>query len=223
MTPDQPAPRCAEGQARCPLIEEVDALRRRCRELEAMVRTDALTGFYNYRYLIDALEREMERTRRTGLATGLIMLDLDHFKRINDRYGHEKGNEALVHVAGLIRRTIRRLDLPCRYGGEEFLVILPATRLEPALLTAGRIQRILHQTPVKTGENRIELTASFGVDAFSPREGLSAGELIHRVDRFVLEAKGAGRDQIRYDKARVRNEATEVTDAERKGLLRRSS
>ncbi|MBI9084360.1 MAG: GGDEF domain-containing protein [Desulfobacterales bacterium] len=220
--PSEPFTPCPAEFSSCPLTEEVARLRQRCRELEEMCQTDALTGFYNYRFLMDTLEREMERTRRTGLPTGLIMLDLDHFKRINDTYGHETGNDVLVHVAEQLKISIRRIDLPCRYGGEEFLVILPATRLQAALMTAERIRRDLHGAPAVVGDTRIQVTASFGVDAYGVEDALTGHELIQRVDRLVFNAKSDGRNRISHDMGRAQAVATEVTDAEKKGLLFRS-
>lgn len=221
--PPEPFPPCSVEPSACPLTEEVARLRQRCRELETMCQTDALTGFYNYRFLMDTLDREMERTRRTGLPTGLIMMDLDHFKRINDTHGHENGNNVLVHVAGQLKSAIRRIDLPCRYGGEEFLVILPATGLQATLLTAERIRQVLQGAPALVEGKRIAVTASFGVDCYGGQDALTGHQLIQQVDRLVFNAKSTGRNRICHDMLRAQTAATQVTDAEKKGLLSRSS
>ena len=89
------------------------------RQLAALVRTDELTRMFNFRYFNQALSLEVERTRRSGQPTCLIMLGLDHFKAVNDAYGHEAGNVVLGHIFGLVKKTVRRLDIPCRCGGEE--------------------------------------------------------------------------------------------------------
>jgi diguanylate cyclase (GGDEF)-like protein len=209
---------CPETGAPCPFLDEIRRLEERCRKLEAESRIDALTGFFNFRHLVLALEGEMERARRTGLTMGLILFDLDHFKQVNDAHGHEVGNAVLASTAELVRQTVRRVDICCRYGGEEFLIILPATRLDPTLKTAHRIQEAMATTPVAVGQQRIPVTASFGVDAFLPEERLTVNALIERVDRFVFQAKDEGRNRICHH-GQAREAETEVTDAERKGLL----
>ena len=103
------------------------------RQLAALVRTDELTRLFNFRYFNQALSLEVERTRRSGQPTCLIMLGLDHFKAVNDAYGHEAGNVVLGYIFGLIKKTVRRLDIPCRYGGKEFTIILPDTTLRLGL------------------------------------------------------------------------------------------
>ena len=220
--PSDPSPPCPADLSSCPIKEEIARLRQRCLELEEMCQTDALTGFFNYRFLMGTLEGEMERTRRTGLPTGLIMLDLDHFKRVNDTHGHEAGNRVLVHVAEQLKMSIRRIDLPCRYGGEEFLVILPATQLRAALMTAERIRQVLEAAPAVVGGNRIKVTASLGVDAYDLEDSLTGHELIQRVDRLVFRAKSGGRNRICHDEDRIHAAATQVTHDEKQGLLFRS-
>jgi PleD family two-component response regulator len=108
---------CPAGDDKCTNLTEVKRLQEEIKQLAALVRTDELTRLFNFRYFNQALSLEMERTRRSGQPTCLIMLDLDHFKEVNDVYGHEAGNIVLRHISSLIRKTVRRLDIPCRYGG----------------------------------------------------------------------------------------------------------
>jgi GGDEF domain-containing protein len=121
---DKP-PGCPLTNTDCPLMEALADSRAECKRLQKLSRTDPLSGFFNLRHFQETLEIEMERTRRSGLSTSLIMIDIDHFKQVNDFYGHETGNDALCWASRAFKNNIRRLDVPCRYGGEEFAIILP--------------------------------------------------------------------------------------------------
>ena len=158
---------CPAVDDRCSNLTEVNLLREKVKQLAALVRTDELTGLFNYRYFSQALSLEMERTRRSGQPTCLIMCDLDHFKSINDVHGHEVGNAVLSHVSNLIRKTTRRLDIPCRYGGEEFVLILPDTTLHQGVRFANRLRLIIENSSVKAGDLVLGIEASFGVDVYS--------------------------------------------------------
>ncbi len=219
MKPSRYSPSsCPIEETQCPYFQELEQLRLECKRLKELTRIDSLTGFYNFRYLIDALEGEMERTRRTGLSTGLIMIDLDHFKRINDTYGHETGNEVLKWCAEVWRNRIRRIDIPCRYGGEEFTIILPGTRLPQAVKAAERMRKALVESPLRVGSGLIKITASFGVDVYTPREYLSASEFIKRADRHLLDAKQNGRNQVCHPAKREEPLPTEITQEEKAAL-----
>lgn len=187
---------CPLERENCPLLEEVRRLREECSRLRERSQTDDLTGLFNLGFLRNALEGEMERTRRTGLPTGFIMADLDHFKRVNDTFGHEEGNKALKWFGKVLRATLRRIDIPCRYGGEEFAVVLPGTLLTEAVRTAERLRVALTKSDLDLGGRPVRITASFGVDAYEGKAELSAGAFIARTDRFLLEAKAKGRDRI---------------------------
>lgn len=122
-----------------------------------------MTDLYSFRYFYQALSLEMERTRRSGQSTCLIMLDLDHLKTVKDAYGHKAGNAALAHISSLIKQSLRRLDIPCRYGGEELTIILPDTNLIQRVSFANRLRLIIENSPVKTSDLLLEIEASFGV------------------------------------------------------------
>ncbi len=214
----EPSPDCPYRSNSCRLIEEVRRLREKIRRLERMVRVDELTGFFNYRHLREALDVEMERSRRTGLPIALAMIDLDQFKRINDDYGHEAGNRILVAVTKLWRARIRKVDIPCRYGGEEFLVIMPGTRLAAAVRVAERLRKALAETGMDFEKKQETITASFGVDGFEPHERLSSDEFIRRADGFLRAAKEGGRNRVCHDQDRVTAAEASVT-AEERGLL----
>jgi diguanylate cyclase (GGDEF)-like protein len=204
----------------CPLPRELSRLQKECERLRDLSHIDALTGFYNYRYLSTALETEMERTRRSGLPTSLIMIDLDHFKAINDTYGHECGNEALRWASRVWRENIRRIDIPCRYGGEEFSIILPGTRIQLALRAAERLRSVLSSSPIVFDGHEIVMTASFGVDSFRLEEVISTEELVKRTDGYLLQAKETGRDRVCCNEALLSAfRETEVTEKEREVLI----
>jgi diguanylate cyclase (GGDEF)-like protein len=201
------------------LREECARLREECARLRELSHTDPLTGLFNRRYMKMALEREMERTRRTGLPTSLIMIDLDYFKRINDTYGHQTGDDALKWTSGVWRKNLRRIDILCRYGGEEFAVILPGTRLQAAKKAAKRLQTALVSSPLELQGRLVALTASFGVDTYTTLEELTARNFLKRADRYLFEAKINGRNQICCQQPETAKLTPEVTVDERSWLL----
>ena len=187
---------CPAVDDRCSNLTEVNLLREKVKQLAALVRTDELTGLFNYRYFSQALSLEMERTRRSGQPTCLIMCDLDHFKSINDVHGHEVGNAVLSHVSNLIHKTTRRLDIPCRYGGEEFVLILPDTTLHQGVRFANRLRLIIENSSVKAGDLVLGIEASFGVDVYSCGDQLTEKEFVDNVDGFLYIAKQEGRNRV---------------------------
>lgn len=191
---------CPAGDDKCTNLSEVQRLREEVRQLSNMVRTDELTGLFNFRYFNQALSLEMERTRRSGQPTCLIMFDLDHFKDVNDVHGHEVGNILLKHVASLVQKTVRRLDIPCRYGGEEFTIILPDTTLRQGVRFANRLRLIIENSPVKAGDIMLGIEASFGVDVYSRGHSLTEKEFVEKVDGFLYLAKQQGRNQVCHEK-----------------------
>lgn len=187
---------CPVGESSCVIIDEVLSLRTENRKLSKLVRTDTLTGLYNFHHFSKSLEQEMERSRRTLLPTGLVFVDLDFFKKVNDTWGHEVGNLALIQTAELIRRLVRKIDIPCRYGGEEFAIILPATDLNTSAQVAERLRLAIEEKPLINGEHTIQLTASLGVDIFKGHEGDTAQMFIKRADSFLYQAKNEGRNRV---------------------------
>ncbi len=187
---------CPAGNDNCPNLSQLQKLREEIKQLAALVRTDELTGLFNFRYFTQALSLEMERTRRSGQPTCLIMCDLDHFKDINDLHGHEVGNIVLTHVAGLIKKTIRRLDIPCRYGGEEFALILPDTQLRQGVRFANRLRLIIENSPIQAGDLLLGIEASFGVDIYSRGDQLTEKEFVEQTDSYLYLAKQEGRNRV---------------------------
>ena len=204
MPPPAHLPVCPAGMEACPLLPELLRLQEECQRLQKLSQTDPLTGLYNRRYMLMALDQEMERTRRTGLPTSVIMFDLDHFKRLNDTYGHQFGDAVLSRVAVLLKENLRKLDIPCRYGGEEFAVILPGTRLPQAVRLAVRLKDTLAQSWQEPRGGSGRLTASFGVETFTGRQDLDPGTLLKEADRWLFMAKAQGRNTVcHHDSPRI--------------------
>ena len=179
------------------------ALRATHGELEQKTRTDELTGLFNRRHLDAALEVELERARRENAPLGVLMLDLDHFKAFNDRFGHPQGDALLRAVAELLREQLRPTDTVARYGGEEFTVLLPRSPRAEAIRIAERLRRRLSE--LRAGPAGATTTGSFGLASW-PEDGDKAAELIAAADAALYEAKRLGRDQIAL--ASVREPAT---------------
>jgi diguanylate cyclase (GGDEF)-like protein len=158
---------------------------------------DGLTGLYVRRYLDLRLLEEENRIKRYGGRLAILMLDIDHFKKINDRYGHQAGDLVLRNVADVIKASLRRdLDVPCRYGGEEFVVIMTDTDLAGALIVAERIRHSIQTHVFQLAEGPIHVTLSGGV-AFMDQQGFTAGkELLKKADGALYHAKENGRNQI---------------------------
>ena len=210
--------KCPLKAESCPVADEVHRLHKVCERLQTLTQIDPLTGLYNHGYLLEILEREMERSRRTGVPVSLIMIDLDYFKKINDTYGHEAGNNVLKTISNVIRDTIRRIDIPCRYGGEEFSIILPGTHLLTGVRAADRLRAGMENKMIQIEGEQLRVTASVGVDSYALGDNLSAHEFITRADNFLLEAKEGGRNMVCYDRDRIVQSETEIT-REEKSLL----
>lgn len=156
---------------------------------------DSLTGCFNRRYLDETLERELWRSRREGYPLALVMLDLDHFKRVNDTHGHQAGDEVLRALAETLQAEIRQEDIFCRYGGEEFVVLMPHILLAVAAERAERWRLKVADMRVRFGDLELTLTASFGVAAY-PNHGRTADELTHFADMALYTAKSEGRNRV---------------------------
>jgi diguanylate cyclase (GGDEF)-like protein/PAS domain S-box-containing protein len=164
--------------------------------LRAQSIRDPLTGLYNRRYLTEMLDREIRRAVRAEQALGILMLDLDHFKNFNDTYGHDAGDTVLRETAAFLVKSIRVEDVACRFGGEEFVVILPTADLNAAHARAERIRSKLREiTVLHQGQSLGMITVSVGVSAL-PEHGTSAKELLEAADAALYRAKREGRDRV---------------------------
>ncbi|WP_423897704.1 GGDEF domain-containing protein [Candidatus Pelagadaptatus aseana] len=197
----QTAPTCPVGENQCNIIDELINSRETIEALNEQLQTDSLTQLGNYRQFCQIIDKEMERTQRTGQPTAMILVDLDFFKKVNDNWGHEVGNLALVQTAKLLKTAIRKLDIPCRYGGEEFIVILPSTDLLTGTQVAERLRALIADTPLEfeteAGAQSIQLTASMGIDIYTHTHHETREEFVARVDSLLYEAKHGGRNQVK--------------------------
>jgi diguanylate cyclase len=164
-------------------------------ETRQLLNEDALTGALNRRGLDQVLTREVARAQRSRTKLSVAMLDLDHFKQINDGFGHEAGDQMLMHFTELIRSVMRKSDALVRYGGEEFTLILPETDSRGARLVLGRLRQLLAKSPYVYGERAIEATFSAGIATREEEENGHA--LLRRADEAMYAAKAEGRDTIR--------------------------
>ena len=212
-------PECPVGETGCEWLDEVTRLRRQVSELSELVSTDALTGLFNFRHFKTMLQAEMDRSKRSGIPTSLVMVDADHFKSVNDDYGHEIGNQALRHLAEILRNEVRTTDIVCRYGGEEFAMIFPETHLNLAVKVADRIREEVATSPLQTGQGELNLTVSMGASVYMKTSVIDIDEFIDSVDKYLYEAKQSGRNCICHvDYADLRA-VTEVGSAERAMLF----
>lgn len=210
---------CPVGESECEIIDQLHAAHRKSHGLEQLVHIDTLTGLYNYRHFLHALDREMERTRRTGQPISLVMIDLDHFKAINDRWGHEVGNRVLRRTAKVIRQMVRKIDVPCRYGGEEFALILPGTQLGLAVNVANRLREAIERSfVILEGEEKVRFTVSMGADLFLPGQGDTAASFVERADRLLYQAKREGRNRVCHADYRYLSPESEVSAEEKRAL-----
>jgi diguanylate cyclase len=172
----------------------IHELQSELRQASELVREDQLTGSLNRRGLDDVLEREMARAERRGLPLCVAMLDLDDFKRLNDTHGHSAGDQALIHLVRVVKDTLRTMDIIGRFGGEEFMIVLPDTVLEDAAQAVTRLQRELTKRIFMHNHERVLITFSAGVALRKPGEGQPA--LIERADAALYKAKAAGKNRV---------------------------
>jgi two-component system, cell cycle response regulator len=178
-------------------------LRERNQQLESMIHrvealaiTDPLTGLFNRRRFADVLRREFAVTKRYHNILSCLMLDIDHFKVINDRFGHDFGDAVLKEVADALMHNIREVDLACRYGGEEFAILLPHTPKESAVVVAERISNCVRLLRPQSQGESVTVTVSIGVSSTKDVTTNEAEELVRSADVALYEAKRLGRDRI---------------------------
>jgi len=166
--------------------------------LKELVDTDDLTGLYNMRSLYQRLEFELERGKRFGRDVCVIMMDMDYFKTVNDGHDHLFGSYVLSEVGKIVKANTRNIDIPARYGGDEFLVVLMEVDQRGALLFCERLRKAIESRTFVSGSDSINLTTSLGFAITIPGENIPARELVRRADHALYESKHAGRNQTTF-------------------------
>ena len=163
------------------------------RSLDLATRIDAMTGLANRRAIMEKIDQEFSRAQRHQRATSIVLADLDNFKLVNDRYGYNTGDDVLVEVSRVLRGCLRQEDVCARWGGEEFLMLLPETPLQGALAAANKIRESVAMTEFKANRPGIHITISLGVCEYHPDQNIL--EAIARADQAMFQAKLGGRNR----------------------------
>jgi len=187
---------CPAGFKDCKREEELALLRLRVTELSTLVITDELTGLFNYRHLMRTLGLEIERVHRGGGGFSILIIDFDNFKHINDTYGHEFGNKVLRVAGTFYLKSLRKLDVPCRFGGEEFVIVLSGTGLREAVQLAERLRKGVEALSLEFDQQKVTVTVSTGVEVFRARDQLTADQMINLADKQLLLAKQKGKNTV---------------------------
>jgi diguanylate cyclase (GGDEF)-like protein len=168
------------------------------RMLSEVSSRDSLTGLYNRWFVLEKIDSELNRALRHGSPMSLLMLDLDHFKRVNDTWGHSAGDQVLQGIGRLLRDSCRVYDVPGRYGGEEFCIVLPETKTGNTAAVAERIRQRLATNELPCGDGSIAVTVSIGIAGTDSADAgtLNPAELIDRADRALYAAKNRGRNRV---------------------------
>lgn len=205
------------------LLQRLLKLEKDYHYLKALSLTDELTGLYNKRFFNQQLKIEITRTKRTGQPFCLMFIDLDNFKSVNDTLGHAKGDKFLVNLCRLICRKIRPTDFACRYGGDEFVIIMPATHLADGISIAQRWHDLIGQV---ASQMKLDVSSSIGIDEYDVSCTLKAEEFLDRVDKELYNAKKTGKNKISYPGRHLHARRVEekfVTPAEKDALYKGSA
>lgn len=206
---------CSLGESSCEWLNEIEKLRAEVSELSNLVVIDAVTGLFNYRHFKAVLQNELDRAKRSSTPTSLVLVDIDHFKSINDSHGLEAGNLVLKQLADICRGEVRTTDVVCRYGGEVFAIIFPDTHLNLAVKVADRIRQEIAATAVALETDEINVTVSMGASVYMKTSVIDLVDFVDSVDKFLYEAKQSGRNCICHiDFAELRT-VTEIGAPER--------
>ncbi|OGP88455.1 MAG: hypothetical protein A2156_03235 [Deltaproteobacteria bacterium RBG_16_48_10] len=164
--------------------------------IKTMATYDTLTNLYNRRYFEERLSLEAQKAFYGRASLSLVMIDIDHFKKVNDTFGHTEGDKVLREISSLLRTSVRKKDTVARYGGEEFILILPEAGLEESSMIADRIRRLVENTCFEVGHTRVNLTISLGISNFPNHQAKSKEDLVKMADQALYEAKWGGRNRV---------------------------
>lgn len=177
--------------------KQAEAARLHASKLEQIAITDPLTKIYNRRFFYEVAEKEIERAKRSSSLLALIIFDIDHFKEVNDTYGHSTGDQVLINLVNLCQRNIRSMDLFTRFGGEEFVILMPDTDSKSAKETAERLREMVDEKPVATsGETDVSVTISLGIANWDYTNPLEINALLDQADQALYQSKEAGRNRV---------------------------
>jgi diguanylate cyclase (GGDEF)-like protein len=178
---------------------QISATLKHCQRLssiKSIAAYDTLTNLHNRRYFEEKLGVETQRSFFSGTTLSLMMVDIDHFKKVNDTFGHPAGDKILCHIASLLKNSVRKDDTVARYGGEEFVLILPGASLEVTSRIAERIRELVEKTRFEAGQSHFNLTVSIGICSFPTHRARSKEELVKMADLALYNAKRGGRNQV---------------------------
>jgi len=163
-------------------------------KLEQLAQKDPLTDLYNRRRMDELLNLEISRVKRNNNQFSLVLCDIDHFKQVNDTYGHETGDKVIIAVADILKQSLRQQDFVCRWGGEEFLIALPDTNINQAVTVAEKIRASCERCIVSNSNNNVNFTLTFGIDVFDNTKDIKA--TIAAADTALYEGKQTGRNMV---------------------------
>jgi diguanylate cyclase (GGDEF)-like protein/PAS domain S-box-containing protein len=177
------------------LARDVTETEKLKKHLSRLAMTDELTNIFNRRALMQSLDKELSRAKRKNENLSVLMIDIDHFKKINDKYGHQTGDETLKYFVDKTKKVIRTEDIFGRFGGEEFVVLLPGTELKVASSLAERLRKTVADSSFEHNDNKILFTVSIGVATFDDKN-MDSNVLLKNADQVLCTAKGRGRNQV---------------------------
>lgn len=178
-------------------LQDITEQKKMERHLRTLAQLDSLTKLYNHRTILARLDAEFLRAKRYGSSLSCMMIDVDHFKVINDEYGHQKGDQVIRRVANALRQSVRQVDVIGRYGGDEFLVILPETKAQNAKVAAARIQALFESKKFQVrSEKSISLALSIGISGYPAKDIKETKDLVAKADNAMYAAKKMGRNRI---------------------------